>query len=110
MYRLAAALALIASPVIADMVPGIQNHAVQVRFIHEPCAAVIAAIDTPPPGVIGVGEMAMTFGFLMGIEARNPGIRSSHETILIRLREDCAAMPDQTAMQMIEVYIAETAR
>lgn len=95
---------LMATTATAENIDGIQNHDVQKRFLQEPCSAVIGAIDTPAPGAIGVGEMAMTFGFLMGFEALHPGIRGDHETILMRLRTDCANQPEKTAMALLMGY------
>lgn len=105
------ALAVIASAVgtsaSVENLQGTQNHVVQKRFLLEPCSAVIAAIDNPSPGMIGAGDMAMTFGFLMGFEAINPNIRGDHETILMRLRADCAQQDSKTAMTLLKSYAEE---
>lgn len=85
----------------ADDIEGIQNHKVQKQFMQEPCTTVIDVIDNASNGV---GEMAMAFGFLMGFEATHPNIRGDQETILTRLRIDCAAKPDQTAMALLQSY------
>ena len=95
---------LMATTATAEDIEGIQNHDVQKRFLQEPCIAVVDAIDNAPPTPEGVGTMAMTFGFLMGIEAQNPGIRGDHETILMRLRTDCANQPEKTAMALLMGY------
>jgi len=111
MTRFAAVAALCATlpatDVRADDLDGIQGHAVQLRFATQNCGAVIDAIDSPPATPEGVGTMAMTFGFLMGVEMANPGIRGDAETILMRLRDDCAASPQATAWSLLTGYAAD---
>lgn len=104
MKQFALVAALLAQPALADPLDGTQNHPVQARFVTAPCAEVIAAIDAPAPGPTGLGEMAMTFGFLMGVEVMTPGIRGPYETVLMRLRSDCAASPEKTAMELLRAY------
>jgi hypothetical protein len=93
--------AIAAQTCFATAGENIQNHEVQKRFLEEPCQAVIDTIDNPIESVVGIGEMAMTFGFLMGVEALNPGIRGESETILMRLRHDCRLYPNKTAMTLL---------
>jgi hypothetical protein len=107
MKRFIFALAMLPGMAMADDIPGIQNHDVQKRFMKEPCGAVVGAIDNAPATPEGVGTMAMTFGFLMGVEALNPGIRGTRETILTRLRTDCAIYPEKTAMELLTGYANE---
>jgi hypothetical protein len=87
--------------------PGIQNHDVQILFMQRPCAQAVATIDVPPIGLEGIGRMAMAFGFLMGFEVAHPGIRGEYETILMRLRADCAAHGDKTAIELLRGYVQE---
>jgi hypothetical protein len=83
----------------------IQNHEVQVMFLTSPCKTTVATIDQAAPTPKGMGKMTMAFGFLMGFEAAHPGIRGTHETILKRLREDCANDPSTTAMDLLNGYV-----
>jgi hypothetical protein len=85
----------------------IQNHDVQKLFMEQQCAEVLAIIDAPDPSLIGIGEMAMAFGFLMGFEVAHPGIKGKHETILSRLRFDCGNASDQTAYELLLSYSQE---
>lgn len=57
--------------------------------------------------MIDTGFHGMTFGFIMGFEAVNPNIRGDYETVLTRLRADCAAGPEKTAMEYLLGYAAE---
>lgn len=102
----ACALVFAAAPSLAEDRPGIQNHAVQTLFLDEPCGAVIAQIDRPLPNLEGIGMMTMSFGFLMGYEVENPGIRGTHETVLMRLRTECAEHPESTAFDLLEQFSA----
>ena len=95
------ALLMTGTATAAADIPGIQNHPVQHLFTSQPCSAAISAIDNPDPDLIAVGEMAMAFGFIMGIEALNPGIRKDHETVLMRLRADCVTDSDETALNLL---------
>lgn len=84
--------------------PGIQNHPVQDLFADQPCSAVIREIDDAEPDPISLGKMVMAFGYLMGFEAANPHIRGTSETILKRLRADCATQPNRTALDLLNSY------
>lgn len=103
--RTAAALFLVAASHAASAeTAGIQNHDVQKLFIEQPCGAVIQAIDEPKPTPEGLGNMTMAFGFLMGFEAAHPGIKGDQETILKRLRADCAQGSTATAFDLLNGY------
>lgn len=95
------ALLVAATATAAADIPDIQNHPVQDLFTNQPCSAAIQTIDNPDPDLIEVGEMAMAFGFIMGIEALNPGIRKNHDTVLMRLRADCASNSDTSALNLL---------
>ncbi|WP_306150621.1 hypothetical protein [Roseovarius sp. MMSF_3281] len=103
----ALAIMIATAPASAQNTNGIQNHPVQEQFMTEPCAAVISTIDNVTATPEGIGNMALAFGFLMGFEAANPGIRGDHETVLIRLRADCAETPNSTAMSLLRAYTAQ---
>lgn len=108
------ALIATATAALSGPLDGTQNHAVQQRFIEEPCSAVIAAINPTEPAdnsedvgegmLIAMGEMAMTFGFLMGFEAVHPNIRGDFETVLQRLTSDCEKDSSRTAWHMLQGY------
>ncbi|WP_306131024.1 hypothetical protein [Roseovarius sp. MMSF_3350] len=92
----------------------IQNHEVQRIYLEEPCSEVIRILDSQPDLSDGMDNMinelaiqGMTWGHLLGVETANPGIRGTHETILQRLRADCAADDNRTAMQFLMEYAAE---
>jgi len=51
-----------------------------------------------------IANVAMAFGFLMDFEATHPNINGTHETVLMRLRADCAAEPSKTAMEYLLIY------
>ncbi|WP_300009739.1 hypothetical protein [uncultured Roseobacter sp.] len=107
----------------AQDVEGIQNHPVQLLYLGEPCSTVIETItgptDIPERETIeetleetrkAMGQLAMTgmtWGALMGFEMANPGIRGTHETILMRLRDDCMTTPDATAFDLLTGYAEE---
>lgn len=117
MQRLAIlALALATAPGTAPAVeiPGIQNHAIQHMFWQSPCTETVALIDLDPDAtqsvqalVSTIARQAMAWGHLLGFESANPGIRGDHETILKRLRRDCAANTDATAMELLDSYANE---
>ncbi|MGK7653177.1 hypothetical protein ACSQ76_12400 [Roseovarius sp. B08] len=92
----------------------IQNHEVQRIYLEESCSEVIRILDSQPDFSDGVENgsqemavQAMVWGHLLGVETANPGIRGTHETILQRLRADCAADDSRTAMQLLTGYAAE---
>lgn len=107
---IAIGLTIFATDLLAD-VPGIQNHKVQKLFMEAPCAEVMDVIDGPKAkpdslqqALQNAGWTAMAFGFLMGFEATHPGIRGDHETILMRLRDDCATNGNRTTIDMLMGY------
>lgn len=100
----AAALTVVLTASAQAETAGIQNHEVQRLFIESPCGDVLARIDNPTPGPEGIGHMAMTFGFLMGYEVANPGIKGDSETLLTRLRADCATDGTRTGMDWLRSY------
>ena len=100
-------LALLPSTLTAQS-PDIQNHDIQVLFANAPCTRIIQMIDDPAMGPESMGMMAMAFGFLMGFEVENPGIKGDQETVLTRLRMDCAADGTQPALTMLRGYAAKT--
>ena len=116
----AALCAAIAPQNLAAETAGIQNHKVQKLFMEAPCSDAISAIDNPGGArtsaqdsnaelaqpILDLGWTAMAFGFLMGYEATRPGIRGTHETILMRLRDDCASDSTRTAMEILQGYSA----
>jgi len=92
--------------------PHLPDHPYQARFIERPCTEVIALIDSPDPETLDAiatwaANIGMTFGILLGYELAHPGIRGDHETILTRLRRDCAATPDRPALDLLRSYHAE---
>lgn len=86
----------------------IQNHDIQVLFANAPCTNIIEMIDSPAPTPESLGMMAMAFGFLMGFEIENPGIKGDQETILSRLRLDCANDGTQPALTLLRGYATQT--
>ena len=99
---LAATLTLISNPIYA--LEDIQNHFAQQAFTDFPCARVITLIDYDGFEPEGLIAMSMTFGVLLGFELANPGIKGDAETILTRLRNDCASNPDRTAYDLLQSY------
>ena len=104
-----AALTIAALPTtLSAQSPDIQNHDIQVLFAYAPCTRIIQMIDDPALSRHSIGMMAMAFGFLMGFEVENPGIKGDQETVLSRLRMDCAADGAQPALKILRGYAAET--
>ncbi|WP_147112149.1 hypothetical protein [Tateyamaria sp. syn59] len=103
-----------ATGVAAAKIDGIQNHEVQTIFWTAPCTETVALMDAAPPEdvpiltLVGVlAQQAMAWGHLLGFESAHPGIRGEHETVLMRLRTDCAATPDKTAIDILRGYTQE---
>lgn len=104
MRYLIAALILIVSPVSA--------HEMQDNFANKKCGYVIALIDSPKRYdnsvkalVKSAGAMAMAFGYMLGFEAASGReLNGNAETLLKRLRADCAASPDKTALELLSSY------
>lgn len=105
--RLAIMIAMAIPTASAAQIDGIQNHEVQTLFMDAPCGQAITRMDTPKVDIEGIGKMTMAFGFLMGFEATHPGIRGDQDTILKRLRADCATRSDATAMDLLNSYVIE---
>ena len=102
---------LVATTANAEDIEGIQNHGIQTMFWTAPCTETIAMIDINPDPSLPMNDMisimarqAMAWGHLLGFESANPGIRGDHETILMRLRTDCANQPEKTAMALLMGY------
>lgn len=89
-----------------------QAHELQDDYASLPCSEVVSRIDSPDMGDMspkamlkGAGEMAMAFGYLLGFEAaQGRDLNGESKTLLVRLREDCAASPDQTALEILQSY------
>lgn len=104
MLYLIAVLTLIAAPVSA--------HEMQDKFANNKCGDVLALIDNPERGdksvealVTSAGAMAMAFGYMLGFEAATGrDLSGNAATLLTRLREDCAASPERTALELLSGY------
>lgn len=104
MRYLIAALTLLVTPLSA--------HEMQDNFANKRCGDVLALIDSPDSGdksvkalVLGAGAMAMAFGYLLGFEAASGReLKGGSATLLTRLRNDCAASPDKTALDLLSSY------
>lgn len=109
------ALALCASPAVAD---GYSDHSAVQMFTISPCGDVVAAIDwteTAVPeaiiferGLSGLTQdialSGMAWGMLLGIDVERGGLHTPEQTTLERLREACAANPDQTAKAILDGF------
>lgn len=79
--------------------------AISISAISGKSDAEIDLAAAPLVDVLAIaGFSTMAFGFIMGFEVENPGIRGDHETVLMRLRDDCAADPTKTAMTYLRGY------
>ncbi|MDU9004519.1 hypothetical protein [Sedimentitalea todarodis] len=87
-------------------------HEMQDNFANKKCGETLALIDSPEMGdksvktlVASAGAMAMAFGYMLGFEAASGReLRGSSETLLTRLRNDCARSPDKTALELLSGY------
>lgn len=70
-------------------------------FTAKPCAAAVAAIDAPDTTVMGAAEMAAAWGFLLGVDTMLGGLSTATATTLQRLRTDCAAAPERSALDIL---------
>ncbi|MEP3330079.1 hypothetical protein [Sedimentitalea sp.] len=104
MRYLVTALTLLAAPLSA--------HDMQDNFTNRKCGEALAFIDAPDRGdgstktlVMSAGAMAMAFGYLLGFEAASGReLKGDAETLLTRIREDCASSPDKTALELLSGY------
>jgi len=97
--RFLAALALVASPAIAE------PHYITTAMADVPCADALAYITDPKPDWKGAGNMGMAFGYLLGYQAATGGdLSGNRETILKRITADCDESPDKTALEILKGY------
>lgn len=100
---------IVALILLASQLPA---HEMQDNFANKKCGYVLALIDSPDSGdksvkalVMGAGAMAMAFGYLLGFEAASGReLKGNSETLLTRLRTDCAASPDKAALELLSRY------
>ena len=94
-----ACLALCSSPALAE------PHMMTTNFAELPCAETLGYIENPAMTPEGIGNMSMAFGYLLGFQAANGGdLSGEHETVLQRIMADCAAVPETTALELLEIY------
>lgn len=112
------ALALCASPAVAD---GYSDHSAVQMFTDGLCRDVVAAIDwtetAVPEAIIlerglngltqDIALSGMAWGMLLGIDLERGGLHTPGQTTLERLREACAANPDQTAKAILDALPVE---
>lgn len=104
MRYLLVALTLFTTPLSA--------HEMQDSFANQECGDILALIDSPERGdksvkalVLSAGTMAMAFGYLLGFEAaQGRDLSGDSETLLTRLRNDCTASPNATALELLSGY------
>lgn len=73
-------------------------------FLGQSEEAMKAVAEPIKQTLVETAFQGLAFGFLMGFEVANPDIRGDHETVLMRLRDDCAADPTKTAMTYLRSY------
>lgn len=105
---------LTAALICAATIAASQTTTQQTRMSDAPCKEVVAILDSNPSSDMGLepmmavlGDQAVQWGVLLGIELLHPDVRGTHETFLTRLRIDCASSPNTPAMELINGYIAE---
>jgi hypothetical protein len=74
-------------------------------FADRACAEALRHIENPTMTPEGIGSMGMAFGYLLGFQAAKGGdLSGESETLLQRIKADCAAQPDATALELLESY------
>lgn len=116
MLRSLAALAALSSAATAA---GYDDNPILVAFRDHPCTTVIEAIDNPDTAAAAnapdlgsalrystgrVSHMAAYFGFIVGFDTANGGLRGDAETTLMRLRDACREHPDTPALDLLRSF------
>mgnify|MGYP005864495513 CR=1 FL=1 len=95
----------------AAFAQGYSDHDGVKSFTQEPCAGVFDTLEAEPdimngPEAFGaaLGEMGMTWGFILGYDTARGGLHEGDKTTLARLREECEAAPEKTAFEILESF------
>ena len=100
MRALTTCLVFLAGPSFAE------PHKMAVAFAERPCGEVIDLIENPVLTPEGIGNMGMAFGYLLGFEAANDAdLSGDAETVLQRLKVDCAVSPELPALDLLRRYL-----
>ncbi|PYG33105.1 hypothetical protein [Pelagimonas varians] len=109
-----ASIAILANSATAETPQNIQNHEVQKAYFSAPCIHVVATLDAPSDygadletATRVLTNKMITWGHLLGFESAHPGIRGEHETILKRLRAECAKAPQKTSMELLNRFVQD---
>ena len=96
----------------SPMAQGYAEHDGVKLFTQEPCTRVFEKMEAEPdiveigPEAFGaaLGEMGMTWGFILGFDTARGSLHEGEKTTLMRLREECAAAPEKTAFEILESF------
>lgn len=107
MRTLLIGLSLMAAPAVAQEP---EEHPIQTMYRDAPCTEVVGLLDAwpdlPPAESLNFYlEKGMAWGFLLGFDAMHPEAKGEADTLLSRVRLDCAAAPETPALTILEGYL-----
>lgn len=95
-------LMALAAPSLA-VADSYDTHAISSMYREKPCTSVVGLIDNDTAPFMA--ERGAIWGFLVGYDQANGGLRGDQETTLIRLRKACAESPKTPALELLNGFI-----